>query len=111
MCSHIGCLTTALVAFMNGIQVFVVADAQADFSLADHTMALDYVSGRCDVVVAATGYRPFALGMTAHQHGMAATLLSDIALRVGEVVDILLTVSETADAADTVAATAEAVRA
>ena len=51
--AHIGCLTTALVAFMEGIQVFFVADAMADFTLEEHTMAARYVAGRCGQVVAA----------------------------------------------------------
>ncbi|MCP3424998.1 isochorismatase family protein [Rothia sp. AR01] len=45
--SHIGCLTTALAAFMLGFQVFFVSDAQADFTEADHRMALEYVAKRC----------------------------------------------------------------
>lgn len=48
--SHIGCLTTALEAYMEGIQVFFVADAQADFDLEHHRMALEYVAGRCGQV-------------------------------------------------------------
>lgn len=49
--AHIGCLTTALVAFMEGIQVFFVADAMADFSAEDHAMAARYVASRCGQVV------------------------------------------------------------
>lgn len=48
--AHIGCLTTALVAFMEGIQVFFVADAMADFGLDDHVMAARYVARRCGQV-------------------------------------------------------------
>lgn len=50
--AHIGCLTTALVAFMEGIQVFFVADAMADFGRDDHVMAARYVARRCGQVAA-----------------------------------------------------------
>nr|WP_218880846.1 isochorismatase family protein [Kineosphaera limosa] len=49
--AHIGCLTTALVAFMEGIRVFFAADAMADFSAEDHIMATRYVARRCGQVV------------------------------------------------------------
>ena len=45
--AHIGCLTTALEAFMRDIQPFMVADALADFTEEDHRMACEYASGRC----------------------------------------------------------------
>lgn len=48
--AHIGCLTTALVAFMEGIQTFFVADAMADFSAQEHGMAARFVGGRCGQV-------------------------------------------------------------
>lgn len=45
--AHIGCLTTALEAFMRDIQPFMVADAFADFTEKEHRMACEYASGRC----------------------------------------------------------------
>ena len=47
--AHIGCLMTAAAAFMQEIQAFVVADAMADFSRAEHEMAISYAAGRCAV--------------------------------------------------------------
>ncbi|MFG3318192.1 isochorismatase family protein [Streptomyces sp. NPDC048171] len=48
--AHIGVMMTACDAWMRDIQSFVVADAVADFSPADHEMALRWSAGRCAVV-------------------------------------------------------------
>lgn len=45
--AHIGVLSTAIDAFTNDIQTFMVADAVADFSEREHQLALTYASQRC----------------------------------------------------------------
>ncbi|MGW4373672.1 isochorismatase family protein [Streptomyces albidoflavus] len=45
--AHIGVLTTAADAWMRDIQAFLVADAVADFSAAEHAGALRWAAGRC----------------------------------------------------------------
>ncbi|WP_031370582.1 isochorismatase family protein [Lysobacter antibioticus] len=49
--AHIGVLMTAVEAFSNDIETFVVGDAVADFSLERHLMALEYAARCCAVVV------------------------------------------------------------
>ncbi|MGQ4388345.1 isochorismatase family protein [Streptomyces sp. SAS_270] len=49
--AHVGVLATALEAFTNDIQPFLVADATGDLCEADHRLALDYTARRCGTVV------------------------------------------------------------
>ena len=48
---HIGVMQTAVDAFMQDIKPFLIADAVADFSRADHLMALDYIARNAGRVV------------------------------------------------------------
>jgi isochorismate hydrolase len=45
--AHVGVLATAIEAFTNDIQTFLVADAVADFSASFHRLAVDYAAARC----------------------------------------------------------------
>lgn len=51
--AHIGCMATALEAFMQDVQPFMVIDGVADFSAAEHDMAVNYVARRCGVSLTA----------------------------------------------------------
>ncbi|MET9309009.1 isochorismatase family protein [Streptomyces cellulosae] len=48
--AHVGILATALEAFANDIQPFLIADALGDFSADYHRLALTYAAERCAVV-------------------------------------------------------------
>jgi len=48
--AHVGVLATAIEAFTNDIQTFLVADAVADFSADRHRLAVEYAAQRCAVV-------------------------------------------------------------
>ncbi|WP_406453058.1 isochorismatase family protein [Streptomyces sp. NBC_00876] len=49
--AHVGVLMTAVEAFSQDIETFLVADAVADFSEKYHRMALEYAAERCAVVL------------------------------------------------------------
>jgi trans-2,3-dihydro-3-hydroxyanthranilic acid synthase len=51
--AHVGVLMSAVDAFTNDIQPFLVADAIADFSAEDHRSAMEYAARNCAVVVTA----------------------------------------------------------
>lgn len=51
--AHVGVLMSAIDAFTNDIQPFVVADAVADFSAEDHRFAMEYAARNCAVVAMA----------------------------------------------------------
>ncbi|MGW7346623.1 isochorismatase family protein [Streptomyces sp. NPDC054854] len=53
--AHIGVMMTACDAWMQDVQAFLVADAVADFSAAEHRMALEWAAGRCAYVTTADG--------------------------------------------------------
>jgi isochorismate hydrolase len=48
--AHLGVLMTAVEAFSNDIETFVIADAIADFSADYHRLAVEYAAHRCAVV-------------------------------------------------------------
>ncbi|MCT2589747.1 isochorismatase family protein [Streptomyces sp. N2-109] len=49
--AHVGVLMSAVEAFSNDIQPFMVVDATADFSADYHRLALEYAAERCAAVV------------------------------------------------------------
>jgi isochorismate hydrolase len=49
--AHVGILATALESYSRDVQTFIVRDAVADFSAADHEMALSYAATCCAVVL------------------------------------------------------------
>ncbi|WP_405695073.1 isochorismatase family protein [Streptomyces sp. NBC_01185] len=51
--AHVGVLMTAVDAFTNDIQTFLVGDGVADFDADYHRKALEYAAERCAVVVTA----------------------------------------------------------
>lgn len=53
--AHVGILMTAVDAFSNDIESFLVADAVADFSAEYHRLAIEYAAQRCAVVTTARG--------------------------------------------------------
>jgi bifunctional isochorismate lyase/aryl carrier protein len=48
--AHIGCMVTAVDAFMRDVEPFLVGDAVADFSRDHHDRALEWTASRCGVV-------------------------------------------------------------
>lgn len=63
--AHIGCMTTAIDAFMRNIKPFMVADGLADFSQDEHLMALRYTAGRCGRVVMTADLLPGTISIDA----------------------------------------------
>ncbi len=84
---HIGCLMTAVDAFMRDIKPFMVGDAIADFSLEEHEMALKYVATRSGKVVS-----------TAEIIGIATTQLT--LTKAGLLSQLLTFIDEEEDAFD-----------
>ncbi|MGW5054070.1 isochorismatase family protein [Actinokineospora sp. NPDC004072] len=56
--AHVGVLMSAVEAFTNDIEAFIVADAVGDFSAEHHRMAMSYAAEVCAVVVTAAEVLP-----------------------------------------------------
>lgn len=86
--AHIGVMTTCVDAFMHDIQPFLVADAVADFSRHEHLTALNWVSGRCGVVIATDAVVQALAPIAAPAHGQPVphadvqTLLREVAAMI-----------------------------
>ncbi|MBV7260435.1 isochorismatase [Photobacterium sp. WH24] len=92
---HIGCLMTAVDAFMRDIKPFMIGDAIADFSLEEHDMALRYVAGRAGMVVSTA-----ALIGTAQQASSQHSELPEVLTRSGLLARIARLVEEEEDEFD-----------
>ncbi|MGL6313610.1 isochorismatase family protein [Vibrio sp. WXL103] len=76
---HIGCLMTAVDAFMRDIKPFMLGDAIADFSLPEHKMALQYVATRAGVVLSTEQ-------LISH-HGQPAISRDNLLAKIAKLVD------------------------
>ncbi|TVT81656.1 isochorismatase [Acinetobacter colistiniresistens] len=87
--AHIGCLMSAAEAFMLNIKPFVCGDAMADFSRAEHDMALKYISTRCgQVMTTSQVLRLWALKemvMPLSQEGIIAAVSEQLQIPVNEI--------------------------
>ncbi|ENX35672.1 hypothetical protein F889_00747 [Acinetobacter colistiniresistens] len=87
--AHIGCLMSAAEAFMLNIKPFVCGDAMADFSRAEHDMALKYISTRCGQVMPTSQVlRLWALKemvMPLSQEGIIAAVSEQLQIPVNEI--------------------------
>lgn len=80
--AHIGVLATATDALMRDIQPFVVGDAVADFSAADHVRALVQAAS---VGISVLGATAAAAALAPPSHAASATPWADwLAVRLGE---------------------------